>query len=130
MYYLVDTMALPWYLRGRQRFGRQARKILREADRGHHTIAISGVTLMEILYLSERRRIPIGLENLGNLLAQSTNYTVVPIGFEVVKAAAGIDDVPELHDRLIAGTASWLGIPILTNDPAMRDSQYVQTVWN
>jgi predicted nucleic acid-binding protein len=55
MYYLVDTMAFVWYLRGRQR--RQARKILREADRGHHTIAISGVTLMEILYLSERRRI-------------------------------------------------------------------------
>ena len=103
---------------------------MREADQGHHTIAISAVTLMEILYLSERRRIPIGLENLGNLLAQSTNYTLVPIGLEVVKAAAGIDDVPELHDRLIAGTAAWLGIPILTNDPIMIDSQHVQTVWN
>ena len=44
---------------------------------------------------------------------------VVPIGFEVVKAAAGIDDVPELHDRLIAGTAAWLGVPILTNDPVL-----------
>jgi PIN domain nuclease of toxin-antitoxin system len=130
MYYLADTMALVWYLSGRRRLGRQARRILWEADQGHHTIAISGVTLMEILYLSERRRIPISLENLGNLLAQSTNYTVVPIGFEVVKAAAGIDDVSELHDRLIAGTAAWLGIPILTNDPVMIDSQHVQTVWN
>ena len=85
---------------------------------------------MEILYLSERRRIPIGLENLDNLLAQGDNYTVVSMGFEVVKAAADIDDVPELHDRLIAGTASWLGIPILTNDPVMVSSQHVQTVWN
>jgi predicted nucleic acid-binding protein len=85
---------------------------------------------MEILYLSERRRISISLENLDNLLAQSANYMVVPIGFEVVKAAAGIDDVPELHDRLIAGTAAWLGVPILTNDPVLTDSQHVETVWN
>jgi PIN domain nuclease of toxin-antitoxin system len=130
MFCLADTMALVWYLRGHRRLGKQARKILREADQGHHTIAISGVTLMEILYLSERRRISISLENLDDLLVQSTNYMVVPIGFEVVKAAAGIDDVPELHDRRIAGTAAWLGVPILTNDPVLTDSQHVETVWN
>jgi len=130
MYYLADTMALVWYLHGQRTLGRQARRILREADQGHHTIAISGVRLMEILYLSERRRIPIGLENLENLLAQGDNYTVVSMGFEVVKAAAAIDDVPELHDRLIASTAAWLGIPILTNDPVMISSQHVQTLWN
>ena len=130
MYYLADTIALVWYLHGHRRLGRQATRILREADQGHHTIAISGVTLMEILYLSERRRIPIGLENLENLLVQGDNYTVVSMGFEVVKAAAAIDDVPELHDRLIAGTAAWLGIPILTNDPVMTESQHVRTVWN
>ena len=130
MFYLADTMALVWYLRGHRRLGKQARRILREADQGPHTIAISGVTLMEILYLSERRRISISLENLDNLLAQSANYMVVPIGFEVVKAAAGIDDVPELHDRLIAGTAAWLGVPILTNDSVLTASQHVDTVWN
>ena len=84
---------------------------------------------MEILYLSERRRIPLGLATLEELLTQSSNYAVVPIGLEVVKAAAAIDDIPELHDRLIAGTAAWLGIPILTNDLVMRSSQHVQTLW-
>jgi len=129
MDYLVDTVALVRHLRGDRRLGRQARKILREADQGHYTIGISGVTLMEVLYLSEHRRIPIDLGTLDNLLAQSGNYAVVPVGYEVVRAASGIDDVPELHDRLIAGTAAWLGIPILTNDPIMIASQYVQTVW-
>jgi hypothetical protein len=32
-------------------------------------------------------------------------------------------------DGLIAGTAAWLGIPILTNDPAITASQHVQTIW-
>ncbi|MBI4331096.1 MAG: PIN domain-containing protein [Chloroflexi bacterium] len=129
MHYLADTMALVRHLRGGRGLGRQARKILRESDQGHHTIAISGVTLMEILYLFERKRIPVDLDTLGNLLAQSSNYGVVPVDFQVVKSAAAIDDVPELHDRLIAGTATWLGIPMLTSDPVMMASQHVQTIW-
>ena len=129
MYYLADTVALVRHLRRGRGLGREARRILREADQGEHTIAISGITLMEILYLSERRRIPVDLTTLDNFLAHSSNYAVVSVGFEVVKATAAIDDIPELHDRLIAGTASWLGVPVLTNDPAMMASQHVQTVW-
>lgn len=129
MYYLADTMALVWHLRGGRRLGRQAREILREADQGQHTIAISGITLMDVLYLSEHRRIPIELGTLGDLLTESSNYAEVPVSYEVVKAAKTIDDVPELHDRLIVGTAVWLGIPILTNDPVMLASHHVQTVW-
>ena len=129
MYYLTDTVALVRHLRGGRGLGRQARSILREAEQGQHTIAISGISLVEILYLSERRRIPVDLTTLDNLLTHSTNYAVVAIDFEVVKTTAAIDDIPELHDRLIAGTAAWLGVPILTNDPAMMASQHVQTLW-
>jgi hypothetical protein len=67
MYYLADAVALVSHRRGHRRLGRHAWRILREADQGHHTIAISGVALMEILYLSERQRISISLDNLGNL---------------------------------------------------------------
>lgn len=129
MDYLADTVALVWHLRRDRKLGRQAKTILGEADQGNHTISISGVTLMEILYLSERRRIPVDLEALENLLSQSSNYVVVPVGLEVVRASAAIDDVPELHDRLIAGTAAWLRIPILTNDPVMAGSRHVETIW-
>jgi len=40
-----------------------------------------------------------------------------------------ISDVPELHDRLIAGTALLLNAPILTNDPGMEQSEFVLTIW-
>ena len=94
MFYLADTMALVWYLRGHRRLGKQARKNpAGSRPRSSYYCDLRGDGIMEILYLSERRRISISLENLDNLLAQSANYMVVPIGFEVVKAAAGIDDV-------------------------------------
>jgi hypothetical protein len=102
---------------------------MEETDQGYHTIAISGVTLMEVLYLSERGRISVGLGTLGNWFAQSTNYIVIPVDFDVLTATAIVDDIFELHDRVIAGTAVWLDVPILTNDPDMAASRHVQTIW-
>ena len=129
MVYAVDTVALVWHLEKHRRLGARARSILQEADQGHHTIVISGATLMEILYLSERRRISVDLATLKDLLARNQNYSVAPVSFEVIEATANINDIPELHDRVIAGTAAWLNIPILTNDPDMTASCHVQVIW-
>jgi len=84
---------------------------------------------MEVLYLSERGRISVGLGTLGDWLAQSRNYIVVPVDFDVIVATATIDDIPELHDRVIAGTAVWLGVTILTKDSDMVASRHVRTIW-
>ena len=129
MDYLVDTVALVRHLRAARGLGFRARSILRQADRGQHRVFISGVTLMEILYLSEKKRIPIDLESVRNLLIERDNYQVVPVGIDVVATAALIDDVPELHDRLIVATAKWLQIAILTNDPVISASKHVETIW-
>jgi PIN domain nuclease of toxin-antitoxin system len=129
MYYLADTMALVWQVQSDHKLGKQARRIFTEAEQGLYRIAISGVTLMEVMYLSERGRIAVNLETLQNLFAQSSNYVVIPVSFEVVATSALIDDIPELHDRVIAGTAAWLHIPILTNDPDITASRHVQTLW-
>lgn len=129
MDYLVDTVALVRHLRAARNLGSRARSILRQADTGQHRVFISGVTLMEILYLSEKKRIPIDLESVRNLLIERDNYQVVPVGIDVVATAALIDDVPELHDRLIVATAKWLQIAILTNDPVISASKHVKTIW-
>lgn len=36
-----------------------------------------------------------------------------------------IKDIPELHDRLIAGTAKYLNLPLITNDPIILKSESV-----
>jgi len=129
MVYVADTVTLVWHLEKHRRLGAQARSVWQEADQGQHTSVLSGATLMEILYLSERRRISVDLTILKNLLARNKNYSVAPVSFEVIEATASIDDIPELHDRVIAGTATWLNIPILTNDPDMTASRHVRTIW-
>ncbi len=38
-------------------------------------------------------------------------------------------DIPELHDRLIAGAARALKMELLTDDFAIQASAFVKTVW-
>ena len=47
----------------------------------------------------------------------------------VVTIAAQIDDVPELHDRLIVATARFHRVVILTNDLVMSSSKHAETIW-
>jgi PIN domain nuclease of toxin-antitoxin system len=128
MDYVADTVALVRHLR-HKRLGRQATQVFREADAGQHTIAISSITLMEILYLSEAKRIDVRLPEVINLTLASTNYAIVPIDADIVLTAATIDDVPELHDRILVATASSLGIPLLTSDYVIAGSKHVQVIW-
>jgi predicted nucleic acid-binding protein len=127
--YLADTVAIVRHLRGHPALGPQAAQILRDADAGEHHIYLSAITLMEVLYLSEAKRVDVRLDELIRHVSGSVNYEVVPVNADVVLAAAEVDDVPELHDRIIVGTAKWLGVPILTGDGIISKSSHAQTIW-
>ncbi len=129
MEYLADTVAVVRHLRGHPALGPQAAQILRDADAGKHHVYLSAITLMEVLYLSEAKRVDVRLDELIGHVAASVNYEIVPVNTDVVLAAAEVDDVPELHDRIIVGTAKWLGVPILTGDEVISESGHVRTFW-
>ncbi len=61
-------------------------------------------------------------------LLKSQNYQFEPLSLEILKTASEITDIPELHDRLIAATARYLDIPLITNDPVIRASKFVDTL--
>ncbi len=128
MEYLADTVAIVRHLRQR-RLGKHAAQILEEADLGQHTIYLSAITLMEVLYLSESKRIDLRLGELVVRIASSPNYPLVPIGTEIVVTSEEIDDVPELHDRILAATARWLQVPVPTPDKVIAQSKHVQAIW-
>jgi len=129
MDYLADTVAIVRHLRNHPALGSEAARILREADAGLYRIALSGITLMEVLYLSEAGRIDVPLTELVSIVSHSRNYEIIPVDANVVIAAIGIDDVPDLHDRIIVATALHLGVPILTGDRIITASSHIQTVW-
>jgi PIN domain nuclease of toxin-antitoxin system len=117
------------HINGTTYLGHQAAGIFHEADQGLHRIYLSAITLMEVLYLSEAGRIDLPLDELVATISRSRNYEVIPVDAGVTLAAIGIDDVPELHDRIIVATARYLGVSILTGDRIIAASRHVQTIW-
>lgn len=129
MDYLADTVAIVRHLRRHPALGQQAARIFDEADLGQHRIFLSPITLMEDLYLAEANRIDVALPELILRINNSTNHSIIPIDSAVVLTAISVDDVPELHDRILVATAKHLGVPILTGDKAIVGSQHASTIW-
>ena len=129
MEYLADTEAIVRHLRPHPALGHRARQILAETDQGPHRVFVSAITLMEVLYLAEAKRVDVGLHDLVQVISVGQNYSIVPVDAEVVEAALPVDDVPEPHDRILVGTARYLGVPILTGDRILARSKHVTTIW-
>lgn len=126
--YVIDTQAIIKFLNGVKVINDSVDAILRKADEGEAIIIIPAVVIFEISYLHEKSRIPISLGDLENLIADSFNYIQEPLSMEIIKASFEITDVTELHDRLIAGTARHLNLPLITNDPEILKSSFVTCV--
>jgi predicted nucleic acid-binding protein len=59
------------------------------------------------------------------------NLVVVPLDPPVAKAFTQIprEIVPEMGDRIIAATALYLGLPLVTKDHKIRNLSNIQTIW-
>lgn len=76
----------------------------------------------------EKNRIPISIAAVRDILDNAVNYLEEKLSLDVIASAFEITDIPELHDRLIAGTARYLQLPLLTNDPVILKSAFVECV--
>lgn len=128
MEYVADTVAIVRHFSS-GRVGKGASAILQDADKGKHTIWVSVVSLAEILYLSEKRRISVNLKQARKLIEDSDNFRIVDLSADIVEVAGGIKGL-EIFDRLIVGTAKSLGFPLLTSDAEIMEKGGVEVVWN
>ena len=125
--FVTDTQALVKFMMGKKLINEQSHQAYQSADRGETIIIIPATVLMEMLYLFEKHRIEVGLFHIEELF-KSRNYQFEPLSFDILKNASEINDIPELHDRLIAATARYLGLPLITNDPVIRSSYFVEVL--
>ncbi len=126
--YVADTMALVLYLEKRK-LSQFVKSVFTEMESGNVTIHVPMMVCAEILYLSEGGKIDTSLVEVAGALKKFPCLRECPMNFAAHEAAAQISDIPELHDRLIAGVARLLDSELMTNDPMIRASQFVRTVW-
>jgi len=94
---------------------------------------VPSIVLVELIYLSERKRIESTLvEQVFDLLMQkSVNYRVVPLNTIIAKTVGAVTatQIPEMPDRIIVATAKCMRSPLITPDRAIVTSAIVPVVW-
>jgi predicted nucleic acid-binding protein len=126
--YVIDTMGLVLRIENRK-INSRLKSIFDSTEAGDTIIHIPSFVFAEILYLSEKRRIKALLSQVSEYLNEFLCYKEYPLSFDVIQASSQITDIPELHDRLIAGTARLLNQSLITNDPVIQASRFVKTFW-
>jgi PIN domain nuclease of toxin-antitoxin system len=128
---IIDTHALIWYLYDDPRLSERARALIESAVLDGDQVSVSAITLAEIVYLAERGR--IDRHALGRVLAAiepESMFRESPLDRAVVTVMTTIDrnEVPDLPDRIIAATAKFHRVPLISRDRRIQASA-VETIW-
>lgn len=126
--FVTDSMVLILRLENRK-MPKNVKEKFEKAEKGRIEIIVPSLVFAELAYLSERNRIDTNLTEVRAYLDENPTVYKCSLSFSTVNQAFDIDDIPELHDRLIAGAGKELNIPILTNDPDLLNSKYVDVIW-
>lgn len=127
--YAADTVALILRMEHRK-MGNAAKIAFDQAEADLATIYIPSFSLAEILCLSEKKRIQTTLTAVKDYISRYPNIREQPLDSAIINIAAEITDIAELHDRLIAATARYYNVPLITNDRVINASAFVQTIWD
>lgn len=129
---VADTHSIIWYLFGDTRLSVTAKTAIENAELGGEQIAVSSITLIEIVYLSEKGRLaPAVLSRILDEFDRPSAWLVeVPVGRHVAQAMETVDraQVPDMPDRIIAATGVYLKTPVISRDRKIEQSDIV-TIW-
>lgn len=95
-------------------------------------IVVSAISLAEIVYLLEKNRLPANA--YGDLKAALDDpdhvFKEAPFTVEIVDAIKQVPrtDVRNIPDRIVAATAVYFGVPVLSRDEKIRASN-IRTIW-
>lgn len=127
----TDTHGLIWFAWGDPRMSAKAKAIFDDAAVAGDEIGVSSISLVEIIDLAEKRKIdPETLRRVLDLLTLGGLFVEVPVNRLLLAAIGSIprSEVPDRPDRIIAGTAVHLGVPLISRDGKIRASA-VPTIW-
>ena len=129
---VADTHAVIWYIFADARLSVTARTTIEEIAAEGNQVAFSSITLAEIVYLSERGRINSATLDLLLREVESDDALLVEIPFDrnIALTLREVDrsQIPDLPDRIIAATALYLNVPVISRDRRIQLSS-IDTIW-
>jgi PIN domain nuclease of toxin-antitoxin system len=129
---VADTHTALWYLFDDAKLSAVAGAMIGEAATERRKIAISTISLAEVVYLIEKNRLPAAAykELLEALIDPEHVFTEAVLDAAIVQAMRQVSraEVPDMPDRIVAATAVRFGVPVISRDRRIRAAS-LKTVW-
>jgi len=129
---VADTHTLIWYILEPKRLSQAAFNALEDATNEGAVIYLSAISIVEICYLIDKGRLveTVLSRVMGAIAVENSVLEIVPVDLEVSLAIRQVDRniVPDMPDRIIAATAFYLSLPLVTRDSKIQNSA-IQTIW-
>ena len=128
---LVDTHVVVWLALDQARLSKNAREAINEARQNGEGLAISDITLLELMTLTSKGRIRLDISLESFLREIEARFIVLPISGRACVRALGLPAAypKDPADRIIGATALVEGLSLLTADRAIRRSRAIHTIW-
>ena len=119
---MVDTHALWWYFDSPERLSATVASIFHMVEHDDVTIVIPAIVAAELYYLSVKLDRPITPTELVDVVNAIPGFEFSDLGWVQLEKLDALQEIPEMHDRLIAAEALTLDAPVITRDRAFSDS--------
>ena len=128
--YVVDTHALAWFVSEDKRLSQRAAQILSQAEAGEVQVLIPTLVLAELTHIAQKKRVTVTIEELLEKINQGDGFTIVSFDFLIFQVMLQLPENWDIHDRIIAATASYYQAILITRDEMLRDSSELKTIWD
>ena len=112
--------------------GTQAKAVI---DDLQSEMVLPMIALAKAAYIVERGRTSIpDVSQLFGSVKSDARIEIFPLTLEVLESSQSVKNIPEMHDRLIVGTAFYLQslghiASVLTKDSIITGAQIVPIIW-
>ena len=128
MLYVLDTHVLIWYFIGSNRLHNKLRERIDAIRNEGGRLLVPTIVLAEALDIAEKGRVEFDFTEMYRLIKEEPEFEIVGFGFEIFDETIQIKDIIEIHDRIIAATAKFYQVGILTKDRIINESGEVKTL--
>ena len=128
---LVDTHVVVWLAFDQGQLSKNARAAINQARQSGEGLAISDITLLELMTLTSKGRIRLDISLESFLHEIEARFIVLPISGRACVRALGLPAAypKDPADRIVGATALVEGLSLLTADREIRRSRALHTIW-
>ena len=127
--FLLDTNVVIRWLSEPRKLSREQARVLADAEKSGEAVAVSAITLFELVGVIESGRVKARVQDILEELGASSMFQILPLTVEIATEMALMGRaLRDPADRAMVATARVHRLKMLTSDQRIIDSRLVAVI--